>query len=66
MTLDRLKLIIALAERDMTTVQLAALTKLSRGTISAIKNGKRCSTDTAQRIANALEISLEFLQGGEV
>lgn len=61
MKISRTRFIVALTERDVSTVRLAALTGLSRGTISAVKNGKRCSDDTALRIAQALAVPVESL-----
>jgi transcriptional regulator with XRE-family HTH domain len=42
----------------MTMGRLAARAGISRCNLSAICNGKRCREDTAQKIANALDIPL--------
>lgn len=61
----RYKLAVALIKRDLNTVQLAARTGLSRETISAVKNGKRCSDRTAILIADCLGMSVkELLEEG--
>lgn len=44
----------ALAQRDMTCSELASLSGVSRGTISAIRSGKRCRPETAEKIAAVL------------
>lgn len=44
----------ALAQREMTCGELASLSGVSRGTISAIRAGKRCRPETAEKIAAVL------------
>lgn len=61
MRIDRTRFVVAMLKRDCTTVQLAEKTGLSRGTVSAVKNGKRCSDKTANRIAKALGVDVEEL-----
>lgn len=61
MRISKTKLIIAMVEKDMTTVQLATRAGISRCTISAVKNGKRCCDTTAHRIAQALNMPIESL-----
>ena len=58
MRIDRKKLIIAMMDRDMNTIQLAELTGLSRATISGIRCGKSCAKDTLDRISKALDINV--------
>jgi len=55
---DRKKLVIAMMDRDMNTIQLAELTGLSRATISGIRCGKSCAKDTLDRINKALGVDV--------
>ena len=48
----------ALIDRDMRQKDLAEKAGITRATISSICGGKRCSEDTARKIAEALGISL--------
>lgn len=52
------KLRVLMAEKDINTVELAALTGLSTTTVSALRTGRtRCpNPDTAQLIATALGV----------
>lgn len=61
MRLDRIKFIAALARADMTALRLSQITGLSRGTISAVRNGKSCSQKTAAKVAGALGLEVEDL-----
>lgn len=45
MRIDRIKLIVLMAERDMTIGRLAELSRLSVSTICQVKAGKSCSTE---------------------
>lgn len=65
MRIDRVKLAAALARADMTTVQLAKIAGVSRGTVSVVKGGKSCTEKTAQRIADGLGIPLSDLLAKE-
>ena len=44
----------AMAREGLNIRQLSELTGLSRSTISAIRNGKNCSPETAQKLAAVL------------
>lgn len=66
MRISETKLIVAMVEKDVNTVRLAAQTGISRSTISAVKNGKRCSDKTARLIAKALGVDVTELLGGGV
>lgn len=59
MRIDRVKLVTELARRDMNQRQLSELSGVSRTTINYIKGGKCCSEETAQKIADALNIDLK-------
>lgn len=61
MRLDRVKLIAEMARKDVTAGALAAACGTSRSTISGIRQGRSCSTDTAEKIAKALNVSIDEL-----
>lgn len=61
MRIDRTKLASALAGSGLKVYELAELSGLSRGTVTAIKNGKSCSRETAYKLAKGLGIDLEQL-----
>lgn len=61
MRIDRVKFAAAMAKSDTTAVKLAEKTGLRRGTISNIKQGRSCSDETAQKIADGLGVKLESL-----
>lgn len=54
MRIDRGKFAAALALRGLTGNELARLTGLSRGTVSAVRGGKSCSQETARKLASVL------------
>ncbi len=54
MEIDRVKLAAEMARKRLTVNALAEEANLSRITVSAIKNGKTCSPESATRIAKAL------------
>lgn len=49
---------IEMAIKGFTLVQLAEKSGVSRATLSAVKNGKSCSYDTAVKIAKALGVDV--------
>lgn len=61
MRINRIKLITEMTRRDMTQLRLVELTGVSRATISGIQNGRSCSSSTAVKIADALNVPLETL-----
>lgn len=61
MRLDRKKLVCAMIDADMNTKQLAEKAGVARATACSIKNGKSCNYDTAEKLANALCISVTEL-----
>lgn len=56
MRIDRIKLIVLMAERDMTIGRLAELSRLSVSTICQVKAGKSCTPKTGAAIAAALGV----------
>lgn len=61
MRINRKQLAIAMIERDLNVNGLAQKCKVSRTTISNIKNGKSCSTETGLKIAKALGVNIDKL-----
>lgn len=59
MRIDRGKLAAILRTRDITQTQLAERARLSRMTISNVLCGRSCSIESAQRIAEALQIPVD-------
>lgn len=58
MRVDRLKIIVEMARRGLRGVELAQLAGVSRATITAIRGGKSCSRESAERIAKALGVDV--------
>ena len=54
MRIDRVTFAAALARADLNVKRLAEKSGVSRVTITAVKNGKSCSTDTAEKLAAVL------------
>ena len=54
MRIDREKMTIAMLRRDMSQKRLADLSGVSRMTITAVKGGKSCSRETADKLAAVL------------
>ena len=61
MRIDRVKLITEMARQDMTQLRLVELSGVSRATVSGIQNGRSCSSRSAVKIADALNVPLETL-----
>lgn len=61
MRIDRIKLVVAMAEKDLTQTKLAELAGVPRVTVNAIRNGRNCSDATAVRLAKALDMDLAEL-----
>lgn len=66
MRIDRVAFAAALARRDLTVKELAAVTGLSRATVTCVKSGKSCSPATAEKLVAVLgeEIITKSAQGG--
>lgn len=58
MRINRVCLIAKMAELDMSVNTLVEKSGLSRCTISAVRTGKTCSTETAIKIADALGVTV--------
>ncbi|WP_322176716.1 helix-turn-helix domain-containing protein [Acutalibacter caecimuris] len=56
MRIDRVKLIAEMARKDLTTLDLAETSGLSRGTITGIRSGKSCSKASADKLAKGLGV----------
>ena len=54
MRINRAEFAAALVRRDLTGKELGELTGLSRSTITAVRGGKRCSQDTADKLVRVL------------
>ena len=54
MRIDREKLAVAMIRRDMNQKRLAELSGVSRVTLTAVKGGKSCSRETADKLAAVL------------
>ena len=61
MRLNVAKVAAVLKERDMRQKDLVHRTGISRNTISAVCNRKSCSEDTARKIAEALDVTMDEL-----
>lgn len=61
MRIDRKKLIVAMLDTNQNVLQLSQASGISRVTVSGVKCGKSCSKETAEKIAKALNVSVENL-----
>ncbi len=61
MRLNRIRLITAMAERNMRQYALADKIGVSRATVNGVCCGRSCRDDTAQKIADAIGIDLKEL-----
>ena len=59
--IDRIKFATALLKADINLKELSERSGMSRTTISAVKQGKSCSPETAQKLADGLGVKLESL-----
>lgn len=62
--LDRIKLYVIMKSRDLLLKDVCERSSVSRATLSYILAGKSCTPETAQKIANALEMKVEDLIEG--
>lgn len=58
MRIDRVALAAEMARRDINQKRLAELSGVSRVTITAVKTGKSCSADTANKLVKVLGPSI--------
>ena len=56
--IDRVKLIAEMARRNVTSIRLAEMSGVSRVTVSALRCGKTCTPETANKIARALGVDV--------
>lgn len=61
MRIDRIKLISEMARQDITIIQLAEKSRVSRVTVSAVRSGKSCSKVSAEKIADGLGLNVDDL-----
>ena len=54
MRIDRVKFIAAMARAEITVLKLADKSGVSRPTITAVRTGKSCSKETADKLAAVL------------
>lgn len=62
MTFNTIKLRTALYKRGITQKEVAAIAGTSYSMVSAIFNGRGCSQQTAQKIADALGVNLDTIK----
>lgn len=54
---------IEMARNRMTNSKLKEITGISKATVSAVRNGKSCSYETACKLAEALKVDIsEFIE----
>ena len=61
MKINRMVLVAAMAKNSMTSIMLSKKANVSKATLSAVKNGKTCTYNTAAKIAEALSLKVEDL-----
>lgn len=61
MRIDRIKFAAELARADCKVYELAARSGVTRATITAIKGGKSCKKETADKLAKALGVPITAL-----
>lgn len=57
--IDAVKVRVLLYQKNMTQTELANKIGMSRATVNAILNGKSCKSNTAHKIAEGLDVSIE-------
>ena len=66
MRLDILKLRGVMLRKELTQTALSEMTEISRPTINGICCGRACKTETGEKIAKALDVTLEELREREL
>lgn len=61
MRVDRVKLIVEMARRDMKVQELADKATVSRAAVTALRGGKSCNENSVLRVAQALGVPMETL-----
>lgn len=63
MRINRENLAAAIVRHELNGIQLAALAGVSRGTVTAVRNGKSCSAETARKLVAVLGESILQKEG---
>lgn len=66
MRINRISLVAEMARKDMNIKKLTELSQVSRATITAVKSGKSCTQETADKLAKGLGVPLETILEKEV
>lgn len=61
MRINRVKLIAEMARQDLKVKDLAVLASVSRVTITAMRSGKSCSTNSVLHVSKALGVDMSEL-----
>lgn len=61
MRIDRIKLVTEITRAEIKIYELAEKSGLTRATVSAVKGGKSCKEETAEKLAAGLGIPLSDL-----
>ena len=64
MRIDRIKLITEMARAEIKVGELAERAGMCRGTVAAIKSGKSCTRETAEKLSAGLGVPLERILEG--
>ena len=65
MRINRVKLISEMARQDLTVLELAERSGLSRMTVTSVRSGKSCSKDSADKLAMGLGVPVsEIIEKG--
>lgn len=66
MRIDRVKMAAAMIRADISGVELAKKAGVSRSTVTAVRTGKSCSRETADKLAAGLGVPLaDIIKKGE-
>ena len=65
MRVSRKNLMIAMLDKNMSVGQLVEKSGLSRCTVSAVRGGKSCTYETAQKLAKALGVDVTEIMAAE-
>lgn len=64
MRINREKFAAAIVRADLNGNQLAEKANVSRGTVTAVRSGKSCSKQTAEKLAAGLGVTISDLVSG--
>lgn len=62
MRINRIKLIAEMARQEVSVKELSEKAGISRCALSALRGGKSCTENTAQRVAAALGVTVDDLK----